>query len=304
MDCGRFQEQITDYIEGDLDARARAECAAHRLRCRECREIYNDVRATVATLGSLDAMPAPEALEHRILAATTAGVMLNCGEFDRLLERYFDGVILAPTFQTFQGHFKDCGTCRRLLGSIEDAIALCREAKEIEVEVPESLYARIVAATSGRSKPSVRATFIRWRQWLQGQKLLTPQWAAAALIFLASFTLVGLRFGGVTGLASQAGAQAERLVTEGHAAINQTSVFAISGVQRVSNEVTSLWRSARQPKPNQARPAVAPSGSAPAGTTSPQTTGRRPGNGRETHPEKQSDKQTEKQPEKQPEKQQ
>jgi anti-sigma factor RsiW len=257
MDCGRFQEQITDYLDGALEARARAECAAHRLRCRECREIYNDVRATVAALSKLDQMPAPTTLEERILSATTAGVMLNCFEFDRLLERYFDGVILAPTFQTFQAHFEHCPKCSRLLGSIEDAIALCREVKETEVEVPESLCDRIVAATSGRPAPlSWRVRLSRRGDWL-GQRLRlfwTPQWAAAALIFITSCTFVGLRFGGMSGLASQAGAQADRIMTEGHVAINETGVLAITGLQRVSNGVTSLWREARRAKtPNRGR---------------------------------------------------
>src|SRR5688572_9881342 len=111
MDCRKFQDLISDYLEGALDARLRTECGAHRLRCRDCRETYNDVRGAMNALSGLatEPMPAPVALEDRILAATTTGVMLNCDEFDRLLERYFDGVILAPTFQTFQSHFEQCG---------------------------------------------------------------------------------------------------------------------------------------------------------------------------------------------------
>lgn len=104
MNCVRFQDSLSDYIEGALDPRVRAECAAHRLICGECRELYSDVRATVQALNAVGAgdFTEPEGLRNRILAATGAGEMLSCEEFDRLLERYFDGVILAPTFQTFQ----------------------------------------------------------------------------------------------------------------------------------------------------------------------------------------------------------
>lgn len=284
MDCGRFQDQITDYIEGALDARARAECAAHRLRCRECREIYTDVKAAVAALSELDAMPAPEALEDRILAATTAGVMLNCNEFDRLLERFFDGVILAPTFQTFQAHFENCATCRRLLGSIENAIDLCREAKELEVEVPDALCDRIVAATSG--PPSRRLFISRWREL---PRLFTPQLAAAALIFLSTITLIGLRFGGVTGLASQASAQAEWIVAEGHAALNQTGGLALSGVQRVSNEVSNLLRSARRANSAAVQPAPE-SAPSPAASPSPQAQIRRNPGVRDPHRKRSADR--------------
>jgi hypothetical protein len=58
----------------------------------------------------------------------------------------------------------------------------------------------------------------------------------------------------MSGLASQAGAQADRIMIEGHVAINETGVLAITGLQRVSNGVTSLWREARRAKtPNRGR---------------------------------------------------
>lgn len=264
MDCGKFQDQISDYIEGDLESRARAECAAHRLYCRSCREVYSDVRSTLSALNGLAAnpMPAPVSLEERIIASTTAGVMLSCGEFDQLLERYFDGVILAPTFQTFQSHFEDCSKCRRLLGSIEDAIELCHEVKSAEVEVPPELCDRIVAATSGRHR--FRDAVARLRRLPREvarsiRSLCTPQWAAAGLIFFSSFTLFTLRFGSVSGLASHAEAQAERLVTDGHSAINQTGVTALIGIQRVSDEVSSFWRdTGGKPRAARHRPSVKP----------------------------------------------
>ena len=91
MNCSKFQDSITDYLDGALDSRARAECATHRLRCRECRELYNDVRATVGALSSYarQEVDEPIELEAHILAATTAGEMLSCAAFDNLLERYF-----------------------------------------------------------------------------------------------------------------------------------------------------------------------------------------------------------------------
>src|SRR5438132_678597 len=239
MNCSKFQDSITDYLDGALDSRARAECATHRLRCRECRELYNDVRSAVGALSSYarQEVDEPAELEAHILAATTAGEMLSCAAFDNLLERYFDGVILAPTFQTFQAHFENCSKCRRLLAGIEEAIEMCREVKEAEVEMPSSLYDRIVAATAGprtneESEESSRARLVRRWQAAYARfvrPLWAPQFAAAALIFAASCFMIISRFGSVSGMASEAGAQAERWVTEGQEAINQTGVMAITG---------------------------------------------------------------------------
>jgi anti-sigma factor RsiW len=251
MDCIKFQDTISDYLDGQLETCAKAEFAAHRLRCRPCRELLGDVRMTVETLGEMgaeDVLGESTALENRILAATTAGEMLSCGDFDRLIERYFDGVILAPTFQTFQAHFKTCHKCRRLMAGIDEAIALCSEVKETEVDLPPSLHDRILAATTGIEE---RSRFDRWRR--AGMSLIrpiwTPQWAAAALIFGASMLFVHSRFGGFGEMASEAGNQAERLVNDGNQAVTQTGTMAVAGIQMVSRGFTQILRDDNRTRP-------------------------------------------------------
>ncbi|HZF38603.1 MAG TPA: zf-HC2 domain-containing protein [Blastocatellia bacterium] len=234
MNCVKFQDSLSDYLEGALDPRARAECAAHRLICGECRELYNDVRGAVQALNALRLCDAePEGLPDRIISHTTTGEMLSCGEFDRLLERYFDGVILAPTFQTFQSHFEHCLKCRRLLDGIEEAIVMLQEAKEAEVEVPGSLHDRIVAATIGRGRS-------RWVGRAQSslvnfaQRLMPPQMAVAAMIIALISLLVISRFGSVGNMTTTAEQKAESLVNQGRQKINGAGAMARSGFQRVS----------------------------------------------------------------------
>ena len=128
--------------------------------------------------------------------------MLSCNEFDRLIERYFDGVLLAPTFHTFQIHFEKCSKCRRLMAGIEDAIEICREIKDDEVEAPPSLQDRILAATVGARKTS--PFNISWTRRIKeslvafslnaARAMMTAEMAAAMLIFAASSLLVLSRF--------------------------------------------------------------------------------------------------------------
>lgn len=278
MDCSSFQDILSDYLDGALDSRGRAECAGHRLICRECRELYNDVRDTVQTLGGMaELLTEPAGLETRILAATTAGEMLSCGEFDRLIERYFDGVMLAPDHQIFQGHFEHCNKCRRLLAGIEDAIALCREVKELEVEMPSSLPERIVSATSGKATTS-------FNEWGGGwgvasvlaavlAKLANPQWAAAALIFAASLFLLSLRFGSLEGFATHANGQAGRILTE----LNHTSAQARLSFDRVSTQLEQAWANEApaekpgQPANQRLQPALEVAAPLPQASPSPQS---------------------------------
>lgn len=248
MDCSIFQDKITDYLDGELEPCAKAEVAAHRLRCRECRQLFSEVRDTIGALkiyAQRDEVPSLENLEARILDVTSTGAMLSCDSFDRLLEKYFDGVILGPTFQTFQAHFEQCVKCRRLMRGIEEAIDLCREAKEAEIEVPETLSARILSATSG---PAQTSRFSQWRRQALNvaQAVWTPQWAAAALIFAASGLIVSTRFGSIDNMADRASSQAERLVSTGQEAINQTEVMAVSGMQILTGGLTAAKSSERK----------------------------------------------------------
>ncbi len=234
MNCIKFQDTISDYLEGAVDSRVRAECAAHRLVCRGCRELYDDVRAAVRTLNGITFHEVePEGLEDRIIAATTTGEMLSCNTFDKLLERYFDGVIMAPTFQNFQSHFETCSKCRRLLAGIEDAVAMCRDVKEIDLDVPNSLHDRIVAATVGTK--SANWTGRAQNFFFSFANLMwTPQMAAAALIFAASSLLVISRFGSVSGMAEHAETKAKRIYSESGKRINYTGEKARTGFRNVN----------------------------------------------------------------------
>ncbi|MBS1788125.1 MAG: hypothetical protein JST85_10405 [Acidobacteria bacterium] len=238
MDCLKFQDLLSEYAEADLDSRGRAECAGHRLVCRDCRQLYDDVRAMIKTLNGIgaDDYEVPVGLESRIVSATTTGEMLSCNEFDRLIERYFDGVLLAPTFHTFQAHFEKCAKCRRLMAGIEDAIEICREIKDTEIETPPSLQDRILAATVGLRKTSSteRAkdsllVFLR----NAAHVMMTPEMAAAMLIFAASSLLVLSRFGSLEGMASHTTKQAEQFVVQGQRALN-TVQFGLIGEARKS----------------------------------------------------------------------
>jgi predicted anti-sigma-YlaC factor YlaD len=267
MNCVKFQDSLSDYLEGALDPRARAECAAHRLICGECRELYNDVRVTVQALNTLASGDAePEGLSRRIIAHTTTGEMLSCGEFDKLLERYFDGVILAPTFQTFQSHFGNCLKCRRLLNGIEEAIVMLQEAKEAEVEVPGSLHDRIVAATIGGGRSGrirrARSSLVNF-----AQGLMSPQMAVAAMIIALISLMVISRFGSVGNLTTSAEQKVESLVNQGQKKITGAGAMARSGFQRVSYGVNAFLFSGAATSPP--APAAQTEGSTPNTSSEP-----------------------------------
>jgi predicted anti-sigma-YlaC factor YlaD len=236
MECNRFQDLVTDYLEGTVSPRLRAECASHRLICRDCRDLYDSVRATVRTLNECgDAeIPSPAALTERIISATRAGDILGCAQFDQLIELYFDGVILAPNYHGFQHHFLVCPKCRRLIAGIEEAIGLCQEMRESEVEVPVNLPERIIEITTGRVERT------RWSPGLFSGGVDVARMAVAALIIAASGLLILSRYGSIAGMASHASLQVDTIVSEGQAKINRTSDVARGNFVRLSREMNQL----------------------------------------------------------------
>ncbi len=228
MNCNNFEDNISTYLDGELRGTEKASFAAHRLSCLVCRQLFSDVREVMTDVNdyaSIELHNSVETLEARIMDATSAGEMLSCTEFDKMIEKYFDGVILAPTFQNFQAHFEGCWKCRRLLKGIEEAKEMMREAKEVEMEVPHRLKRKIMAATVGNHSNTFFDKL--------SHSLKVGQWVATFLIFSALGMFINWRYGSVEQMAAQTGEKAERVVLEKQDMFNQFGAVALVGAKIV-----------------------------------------------------------------------
>jgi len=70
MICREAQEQLSAWLDGELEAVARARVAEHLAGCAVCRRELAQLEALEAALGSL-AVPAPPALAAKVLARLT-----------------------------------------------------------------------------------------------------------------------------------------------------------------------------------------------------------------------------------------
>jgi predicted anti-sigma-YlaC factor YlaD len=148
MDCSRFEELVSDYLDCGMARPERRSFCEHLLACRECHLLFNDVRAAIDGCHEWKESQMREIVmgaetERRIINATTAGEMLSCRTLDALISDYFDGLIKGEYEAVFNEHFAVCEGCRRLVKGLRDSL----EEQE-SVETPEELYSRIFAATS------------------------------------------------------------------------------------------------------------------------------------------------------------
>ena len=152
IDHVQFEELISEYLDGGLARPVRRNFAEHLLACRPCHLLFNDVREGLDACHHLKESQMREIalfteVEQRILNATTAGEMLSCRTLDALISDYFEGIIEQSYDDIFREHFSICDGCRRLVEGVRQSLE-----EPDEVEVPEDLYGRILAATSGRRR--------------------------------------------------------------------------------------------------------------------------------------------------------
>jgi hypothetical protein len=194
MLCAEFEDRLTDYMEGALDAGAQSACAEHALRCPLCHDLLNEVKHTLRAVAA-DAPPPPSRqLEARILMQTTPESAMSCEEFEEYLTDYLDGFLPAPLFHRWERHAVMCGRCTNLPGEVVRSIGACYSYISEERLVPAGLHARILQATLGTTTAAeVRAPLgARVAEWLRGwlDVVVSPQLATVATMVLIAI-LVG-----------------------------------------------------------------------------------------------------------------
>src|SRR3954447_22669683 len=86
IDCTRFEELLTDYLDRTLDSPTTAAVGEHALSCPLCHTLLNDVKES---LEACKAISTPSMsmtrLEARVLSMTTPETAMGCAEFEEYL---------------------------------------------------------------------------------------------------------------------------------------------------------------------------------------------------------------------------
>jgi anti-sigma factor RsiW len=190
MLCADFEDRLTDYLEGALDAESHRAFAQHALRCPVCHELLSEVKNSLEMCRTAEVPPPPAALEARILSQTMPEAAMTCEEFEEYLTDYLDGFLPAPLYHRWERHAAFCESCTELPGQVVRSIGACYTYISEERPVPFGLHERILQATLGTtSAEEVRAPFAarlaaRLREWLD--PLVSPQFATVATMLLVA----------------------------------------------------------------------------------------------------------------------
>jgi anti-sigma factor RsiW len=190
MLCADFEDRLTDYLEGALDAESHRAFAGHALRCPVCHELLSEVKNSLQMCRTAEVPPPTAGLEARILNRTMPETAMTCEEFEEYLTDYLDGFLPATLYHRWERHAALCERCTELPGQVVRSIGACYTYISEERPVPAGLHERILQATLGTTEAEeLRAPFsarlaARLRVWLD--PLVSPQFATVATMLLVA----------------------------------------------------------------------------------------------------------------------
>ncbi len=67
--CKSFLDDLSDYIDGDLEPEVRVSLEAHLAKCPNCWVLFDETKRTVEIFQSVDCHPMPTEVHSRLLDA-------------------------------------------------------------------------------------------------------------------------------------------------------------------------------------------------------------------------------------------
>lgn len=69
MNCRGVIRELSDYLDGELDANARNELERHMEHCEDCRLVVDTTKKTIQIFCKSEPVPLPEDVRERLHAA-------------------------------------------------------------------------------------------------------------------------------------------------------------------------------------------------------------------------------------------
>ncbi len=192
IDCGRFEELLTDYLDKTLDRATFKSVAEHAISCPLCHSLLNEVKGALAVCRELaEPKQALTRLEAKILASTVPNAGLHCEEFENYLTDYLDGFLPAQVFHRWERHAVLCEDCTDLPGAVVRSLAAIVAYKADELPVPAGLHQRIMQQTIGteHARTARASAGERFKEWVRGFSfpISVPQLAPVAMMMMFAF---------------------------------------------------------------------------------------------------------------------
>lgn len=195
INCSKFEELLSDYLDLTLEKQTQTAMAEHALKCPLCHSLLNEVKNALEVCHEIT-VPSSSItkLEAKILTATMPETGLSCLEFEEHLTDYLDGFLPAAVFHRWERHAVLCEKCTDLPGEVVRSLATLVSYKSAELELPQNLHAKILQSTIGTENAAkVKASgFNQFGEWIRSWNfpISIPQLAPVAMMLIFAFVIL------------------------------------------------------------------------------------------------------------------
>jgi anti-sigma factor RsiW len=247
MNCRKFEEQISEYLDGLLPKNKARMFAAHALQCRDCRCLMDDIKG--ALYDAKETLEVSHNLEDALLSVQDHYAPLSCAAFEALLTEFLDGFVPALTYHRFEAHATECTACSSLLTEVVYAVAACHSVHTFEeLAIPEALNDKLFSIFP-QVKDSLRKRMARrtaaFVTSLMPRATQTKAWSFATATSLTAAIFALLLFGfsddqTVSGIFRQAQVKMSRLYSRS-ADLYAQKDEVIAELHKVRSNIGEVW---------------------------------------------------------------
>lgn len=249
MDCRKFEDSITDYLDGSLHSPEAKHFLAHSLQCRACRSLLDEVKITLHDCKEPEDVATPSHLEIALFTIAADDKSSECLSFEEMITEFLDGFVPAAAYHRFEEHASACGKCSSLLTDVVYAVAACHSVHTYEeVETPEALPGKLVSIMPAgprqlRNRFADRITVMV--NAIIPRATQNRGWTFATAASLAFATFAFLLFGfsddrTVAGIYRQAHVKFAELYSQGTDIYSRKDELAAS-FERVGKDIGEIW---------------------------------------------------------------
>jgi predicted anti-sigma-YlaC factor YlaD len=249
MDCSRFEQQMSDYLDQELAPADSARFAAHALECRPCRKLLDEIKETLSECRRQEDIQTPVGLEATLAKIAIDHRAMDCQAFEEVITEFLDGFVPAIVYHRFESHSAECQKCSTLLTGVVYAVAACHSVHTYEdYEVCESLIERLEALMPER-RPSLARALANAAVAVMSRLIPSATQGAAWSLTTASmlvFATLGLLLFGfsddrtVSGIYRQAHVKAAEIYSQG-AGIYAQKNEVVARLHEVGSDLGEIW---------------------------------------------------------------
>ena len=148
--CSELFEQLSAYLDDELDGADKALVESHLANCADCTKQLQDLKLVAGALKGMKRVESKRELDFSFLEAGTAqtAVAEPCQEFIEALDAYHDNELSGEEKQRVSEHLKDCQPCNKRL---EDIGRIVKAIKSMPVLKPPHDIVEKVQLPGGKS---------------------------------------------------------------------------------------------------------------------------------------------------------